>query len=413
MTESNQALLDAHAWIAKQQTSVSDRLQRWCEQNSGSYHPQSLKTMAEVLVDDLSSWGLPVERVKLPNWEELDDVGQLVSHSTGPGLLWHHLPQADHRVLLLIHYDTVYSPDPPPAIRRVGERLVAPGAADAKGGIAVLHLALAALQRFEVAPNLGWSVVLNPDEEIGSPASRDWFASLADGYDFGMVFEPALPGGAWVADRKGSGNWSFLVQGRSAHAGRNPEQGRNAIVQAAALVQALDALNDRAHGRTVNVGRIQGGGPLNRVPDVAVVRVNVRITESDDEARIESRFRELASNFSGDGFRCSLFGSLHAPVKHADKYALLLRQRMQAAAEKVSRPVQWQDTGGACDGSKLAAFGLPNVDTLGPTGDHLHSPAEYCQLDSIVPAAQTIVQALHDFAAEPLRWPTRAMREQR
>lgn len=410
MTDLNQALTDAHIWLSEQHDSACDRLQRWCGQNSGSYHPAGLKAMAEMLEDDLSDWEVPVERIALPAWEELDDQGQRVSCITGPALLWHHHPQAAHRVLLLIHYDTVYPPDSPLHIQRLGNRLLAPGAADAKGGIAVLHLALSAMQRFELAPSLGWSVVLNPDEEIGSPASRQWLASLATDYDFGMVFEPALPGGAWVADRKGSGNWSFLVEGRSAHAGRNPEQGRNAIVQAAQLVQALDALNDRAHGRTVNVGRIQGGGPLNRVPDVAVVRVNVRISEAADEATIERQFQHLAERFSADGFRCSLFGSLHAPVKRADKYALLLRQRMQAAAEKVDRQVQWQDTGGACDGSKLAAFGLPNVDTLGPTGDHLHSPAEYCDLDSIVPAAQTIVQAMHDFAAEPLRWPTRAMR---
>ncbi len=410
MTDLNQALADAHAWLAQQQDQVRERLRRWCGQNSGSYHPAGLKAMAEMLVDDLSDWNLPVERVTLPNWEDLNEQGQLVTFTTGPGLLWHHRPQAAHRVLLLIHYDTVYPPAAPVSIRCVGNRLLAPGAADAKGGIAVLHLALSALLRFDLAPSIGWSVVLNPDEEIGSPASRQWLQSLADDYDFGMVFEPSLPDGAWAGDRKGSGNWSFLVEGRSAHAGRNPEQGRNAIVQAAGLVQALDALNDRASGRTVNVGRIQGGGPLNRVPDVAVVRVNVRITEPGDEVNVERQFRKLATRFTGDGFRCSLFGSLHAPVKRADKHALLLRQRMQAAAEKVARPVRWQDTGGACDGSKLAAYGLPNVDTLGPNGDHLHSPAEFCDLDSIVPAAQTIVQAMHDFAAEPLRWPIRAMR---
>ncbi|WP_153556550.1 hydrolase [Roseimaritima sediminicola] len=407
MVESSAPLAATRRWLKQQAEPAVERLQRWCEQNSGSYHREGLEAMAARLIDDLADLEIPAERVSLPGWEEIDELGRRTTHHTGPGLLWQHRDEAKHRVLLLIHYDTVYPAAAPVHIRREQDRLWAPGAADAKGGILVMHLALAALRRFQVAPDIGWTLALNPDEEIGSPASRSWLRQLAAEHDFGMVFEPSLPDGAWVADRKGSGNWTFLVEGRAAHAGRNPEQGRNAIVRAAQVVEALDTLNEPLKGRTVNVGRIQGGGPLNRVPEVAVVRVNVRITQAADEEQVIHLFEQIAARYSGDGFTCSLSGGLHAPVKVADAAAMLLRERMQKSAKKAGRIVRWRDTGGACDGSKLAAFGLPNIDTLGPTGDHLHSPEEYCDLDTIVPAAQTIVQAFHDFAREPHRWPTR------
>ena len=281
-------------------------------------------------------------------------------------------------------------------------RLRGPGTADAKGGIAVIRWALEAVRRFELDRRIGWSVLLNPDEEIGSPASAPLMAQRAAGYDFALVFEPALPDGGWAADRKGSGNWTFVVHGRAAHAGRDPAAGRNAIVHAARLIIDLDALNRADGGVTVNVGRTVGGGPLNRVPDAAAVHLNVRVIDAAQQRDVERRLRELQVRYDAvDGYACQLHGRFHAPPKRADAAALRLRQRVQRAAEKVGRRVQWHDTGGACDGSKLAAMGLPNVDTLGPTGEHLHSSDECCRIDSLVPAAQTVVQLIADFADDP------------
>jgi len=138
-----------------------------------------------------------------------------------------------------------------------------------------------------------------------------------------------------------------------------------------------------------------------------VVRLNVRIGQAADEATLLAAFAELAERFSGDGFHCIVDGKFHAPVKKADQRALQLRSCMQRAAEAVGRSIEWRNTGGACDGSKLAAFGLPNIDTLGPRGNYLHSPQEFCDVDSILPAALTVIQALCDFEAQPEQWPRR------
>lgn len=408
MTESN--------WQAATEALQSDHGQRieqlvdWCQQPSGSYDREALESMADRLDQDFSSeLGLPTKRVGMDVWEEVDDqTGQTQRLETGPGLLWQRSPDAERRVLLLIHYDTVYPRSLPHRVFRQDDRLLGPGTADAKGGIAVILAALSVAQRFDLAPSVGWTVALNPDEEIGSPASRRWLQQLARQHDFAMVFEPSLPCGAWVAQRKGSGNWHAIVEGRSAHSGRDPEAGRNAIVQAAKLAQQLAQLNDPASGRTVNVARFHGGGPLNRVPDRVVLRWNVRIDDPADEAFLEGHFAELAARFSGDGYRVRVGGGLHAPVKRLTPAIDKLRDALAVAAASCDRPVAWQDTGGACDGSKLAAFGLPNIDTLGPTGGALHSPDEFALVDSFVPAARVVARTLYDFERNPERFPSGA-----
>lgn len=379
--------------------------------DSGSYNMDGLLRFADVLAQDFACLGFPQERHELASWESVNDTGTMETHRTGPALVWRIRPAASRQVLLLIHYDTVYPPGAGKTVKQQTERLIAPGAADAKGGIAVILATLKGLLQFQLAPDVGCIVVLNPDEEVGLPASRGFLQSLIPDVDFAMLFEPALPDGSWVADRKGSGNWSVVVHGRAAHAGRNPESGRNAVVHAAEFVTALDQLNDPTRGRSLNVARFIGGGPLNRVPDLATVHWNVRIGEPADQALLEQRFADLAESFSQDGYRCQLRGGFHAPVKKADPPTTRLRQLIEDAARQLGRQVRWQNTGGACDGNHLAAAGLPNVDSLGVTGGDLHSPTEYAELSSIVPAALTALRVLCDFYANPSGWPLRQHRE--
>ena len=156
-----------------------------------------------------------------------------------------------------------------------------PGVADAKGGIVVMLHALQALEASPLAEHIGWEVLLNPDEEIGSPGSRPLIDSIAPRCDFGLLFEPALGDNQLVSWRKGSGNFSLLVRGRSAHAGRAFAEGRNALVAAAKVVQAISDLNTDPEV-TFNVARIDGGSPMNVVPDLAIVRANVRVRTADE-----------------------------------------------------------------------------------------------------------------------------------
>ncbi len=393
-------------WLDSQSLAMSDMVIRWCKQNSWSSDLPNLQAMATLLEQEFQVLGLDGQRIVLPDWESIADDGQPRQHATGPALLWHYRPAATRRILLLIHYDTVYPPTPEPAVVRSTDdgRLVGPGVADAKGGIAVILFAMQSMLQFNIAANLGISILLNPDEEVGSQSSAGLLEQLASQFDFALIFEPTLPDGAMVANRKGSGNFTAVMHGRSGHAGRNLPEGRNALVHASRLATEVDSWNLLYSNISVNVGQITGGGPLNQVPSLATVSMNVRVTAPYAAVDVLNKIKLLEQRYSSaDGYACEIHGQFHSPPKCVDRDPRFeaLRQRVIDAAAKLDRPITWRDTGGACDGNKLAVLGLPNVDTMGVTGGDLHSPTEYCITASLVTAAKTLVHLLVATASEP------------
>lgn len=384
-------------WILDQQPSAIEQLIRWCNQNSWSHDPANLRGMAKTLAEDFAKDGIDMQSVDLPELRLLGDGDQWDRAATGPMLVWHHnehLPK-QRRVLLMIHYDTVYPPRHHPQrceqnvdVQSGTPRLVGPGVADAKGGIAVIRLAVAAMRKFDLLRDIGVSIVLNPDEEIGSSASAPLVKEWSSGFASAFLFEPSLPDGSLVANRKGSGNFAVLVRGKSAHAGRDPQSGRNAIVKLAALIGQLQQAHDPDAGISINVGNIAGGGTLNQVPDYAIAKLNVRVLDHQSQTKVETLLQQLTANESVDGYRVTTLGEFHCPPKLADKPIQRLQQVVENANKLAGQPVTWwQETGGACDGSKLAAWGLPNIDTLGVCGGNLHNADEYMLPDSLAASA--------------------------
>ncbi len=393
---------DVITWLEQQHAESVERLTRWCDTNSWSLDEKRLRQMAELLCEDFQHMGVEFTRMELPPVRVLGEDGRWAEQPTGPGLLWHLRPEAAKRVLMMIHYDTVYPAEHQPSTCRVdGSRMIGPGTADAKGGIATIYSALSAIMNLTLAENVGVSVFLNPDEEIGSPASKLLMQELAPQFDMALLFEPTLPDGTLVRARKGSGNFSLIVHGCSAHAGRDPGAGRNAIVQAARLTLALSALNSPETGVQINVGKVTGGGPLNQVPAKAVVQLNVRVDTDAALKQTQEQMRQLAEEYSTDGFRVEMEGEFHAPPKIPNDRFVALQKTVERAGQRVGRTIGWRDTGGACDGSKLAYLGLPNVDTLGVCGNGLHSSDEYCDLASLVSAASLVVAIILEFADHP------------
>ena len=182
------------------------------------------------------------------------------------------------QLLFTGHMDTVFGADHP--FQKVFWReegvLGGPGVADMKSGIAVMLAALQAVESVGARRQLGYEVVINSDEEVGSPGSAALIAAAARGKQAALTYEPsALPDGTLAGARPGSGNFSILVDGRSAHAGRNPEEGRNAVARRGRSGAAARR-GASMPGSSVNPARIDGGGPNNVVPDKAVLRVNMR-----------------------------------------------------------------------------------------------------------------------------------------
>lgn len=394
-------------WIDGQRESMLRRVIDWSETNTGTGHLSGIARLIGEVRRAFATLGGEIEELPVGPAERIDAQGNPAPWPLGSALRVRCRPEAQLRVFLGIHLDTVYPPDGPfQCTQRVDSNtLRGPGVADAKGGIAVMLTALEALERSPFAAGIGWEVLLNPDEEIGSVGSAPLLTAAARRNHLGLVFEPALPGGAMVDRRRGVGNFSFVVRGRAAHAGRDFDRGRNAIVAAAHLVSRLHALNGRMSGVTINVGRLNGGGASNVVPDLAIAHANVRTTEIPDEPRIRKEIEAIAASVrANEGITVEMHGGLTSPPKIPDKAMRTLMGFIGECSDALGLKFEWKGSGGASDGNKLAAAGLPNVDSLGPRGGDIHSPSEFIEIDSLTERAKLSALLLMRLASGDIDW---------
>jgi Acetylornithine deacetylase/Succinyl-diaminopimelate desuccinylase and related deacylases len=372
-------------WIDEQHEAMVRLLLDWSAINSGSYNLVGLNTMRQALMEKFGPLGTHMEEISLVPMEVVDSAGEIVRIPLGKALRITHRPTAKHQVFLGGHMDTVFEADHPfqKTTWRDANCLKGPGVADLKGGLVVMLKALEALERSPYAGAIGWEVLINPDEELGSPGSAPLLEESAQCPHFGLLYEPTLPDGTLAGARKGSGNFTVVIRGISAHAGREPHTGRNAIVALARFILAVNALNGQRPGVTVNLGKIEGGGPINIVPDLAICHFNIRIGSAEEQTWVETELKRLCQIQERHGITLRLQGGFHRPPKVLDPVTLKLFRMIAACGGELHLPVKWQSTGGCCDGNNLAAAGLPTVDTLGVRGGNLHTSEEFVLLDSL------------------------------
>jgi glutamate carboxypeptidase len=386
---------------------IIDRAVAWCAINSGSRHLGGLERQRQVLLEAFGN--LPAAPIDIPldGSPEVGADGKIGEQAHPAAIAVIVRPEAPVQVVLTGHYDTVY----PETSRfqavttRPDGALHGPGIADMKGGISVMLAALEAFERHPLANQVGYRVLLSPDEEIGSVASSPILAQFARQGHVGLTYEPALADGSLASARKGSGNFHIVVHGRAAHAGRDFAAGRNAVMEAARIAQALHALNGQRDGVTCNIAKIDGGSPLNMVPDVAVVRFNVRFPAMEDAAWFEDEVAKIVASTTGEG----LHAHLHGRVTRGAKPFNAAQQRLFGAVKEVGallgQEIGWKSSGGVCEGNNLFASGLPNVDTLGVRGGDIHSEAEHAWPDSFVERAQLSALILMKLASGEIDGP--------
>ncbi len=404
--------VEALSWLETQQAAMLELLQDLCNQNSGTFNVRGVQAVVDRLQMEYAGHGeYPrlgdwVEQFPTPPAEVLNDLAQVEAYPLGPMLRAEARSGAAQQVFLCIHTDTVY--ELAHAFQKCQLRpdgtLNGPGVIDAKGGLVVMLFALRAFERTSLAQQLGWKVLLNPDEEIGSMGSHATLKEVSQQCRFGLLFEPVLPDGALVSSRKGAGNFTLICRGRSAHSGRNFAAGRNAVVYLARCVAEIDSLNHTVAGEsTVNVGRFHGGGAVNVVPDFAMARVNVRAVDPEQLDEILGHIRGIVERFDRDpDYQLRIEGHVTSPPKVVDAASRQIQVRIEETGKGLGVPIHWRPSGGASDGNKLSGYGVPNVDTLGPVGDHLHSPEEYLVVESLVQRAKLAAGLLMNVAARPL-----------
>ena len=397
-------------WIGSQRERMIALVARWASINSGTFHHAGVEQVARTILPEFSMFAGQPDLLNVPSMREVNKRGVLVVHPLGPVLSLRVRPTAARRALLVIHMDTVYGRDSEFQKVTLDEsNMYGPGVADAKGGIAVLLVALEALERFREVnqeTDFGWEVLLNSDEEIGSPSSAELLHSAAGRNHIGLLFEPALPDGNLAGHRKGSANFHFVCHGQSAHAGRHFEEGINAIAAAADLAMRIHSLNDRWEGTTLNVSRIDGGGPMNMVPDVAVVRVNLRYSHQELEEQIDAALMEIQDSIDeAHGVRSERYGHFTTPPKMVEGAIERMVRQVIGSGRSLGLDLNHRSTGGVCDGNRLAGWGLPNVDNLGVRGGGIHSREEYLVLDSLTERAKLTASLLIGWASGELPWP--------
>ncbi len=375
------------------------QVEAWSAVNSGSHHQQGLTEMAGLLADAFAVLPGSVALVAGPPVESVRPDGRIAITEHGRHLHLRVRPDAPVQILLTGHMDTVFPADHPFQSARWVEpgRLNGPGVADMKGGLALMLSALSALEQSGTADRLGYEVVINSDEEVGSPSSAALLRQAAGGKIAAFTYEPALPDGTLAGARAGSGNFSITVTGRSAHAGRNPQYGRNALLAVADLALRLKA--GSGEGLSCNPARIDGGGPNNVVPAHAILRVNFRPKTPADEQAARLLIEQAIAAISREhDVTIQLHGGFGRPPKPMDAGAERLFAFVRQCGADLDLPIGWRDTGGVCDGNNIAACGVPVVDTMGARGGDIHSDAEYLIVDSLAERARLSALALFRIA---------------
>jgi glutamate carboxypeptidase len=383
------------SWIDHQREHMIALTESWANINSGSKNLEGLAKQLKACKEAFSPLGGEINELTLPPYMHIDDFGNRLSSPLGKALHIVKRPEAKIRLLFSGHMDTVYGQTNPfqKAVRKNEEILNGPGVADMKGGLVILLTALQAFEKSPFATKIGWEVLISPDEEIGSPGSRSILERAAKRNDFALIFEPSFSDGAFVSSRGGSQNFTLVVHGKAAHAGRDFRLGRSALTAACSFVTDLEQLNLQdalpEDEIVINVGELHSGQGFNVVPNLAICKINLRAATlaSMEEAK-KKMYKLVDAHGTQDGISMHLHeGSARLP-KIIDKHTEELFQWISNCANDLGQKIAMRPTKGVSDGNILSNFGLANIDTLGAIGGNIHTPEEYINVSSLVQRAK-------------------------
>ena len=398
VTPSTAELEGLRAAISADLPAYLANLERLVNIDCGSYTPAGVNEVGRWAGGFLAELGAEVEYRPDPDGNLGDTV---VASFRGQA--------SGARVLLIGHLDTVFDPGTA-ALRpfRLDDGIAhGPGVTDMKSGLLSGLYALKALigERGGL-PFERLVFIANPDEEIGSPTSTPYIRELAAGVEVALVLECARANGDIVSSRKGILDARLRVLGRAAHAGVEPEKGRSAILEAARIVTELHELNGRWPGVTVNVGVIDGGTRPNVVPEHCSLEVDLRATSRQALEIAEAEIRRIGEATEVDDTSVE-FETMARwwPMEKLARSGRLV-EHAQAVARALGFEVRDAATGGASDANTTSGLGIASLDGLGPIGGNDHSPAEYLEVESIVPRTALLAGLLLAVAADPevLAW---------
>lgn len=360
-------------YFVQRQPAILQFTRELVEQETTSREAARLDQIARFTADRLHPYATEVQLLSQPGY----GTNLLARFAFG------HPPTAQP-ILIIGHLDTVW---PVGTLQRLPFRTTeagtahGPGIFDMKASIAVVAHALAAITALQVPTRHPVTLLLTCDEEIGSKTSRALVEQEAQHAVAAFVLEPPIPGGIVKTGRKGIGGFTLKVGGRAAHAGLDPSQGINAIVELAHQTLRLAALNDFARGITVNVGVAQGGTTSNVVPAEASAKIDFRFWTMEEGAHLEAMMRNLQPVL--DGAKLEITGGINRPPMERSEKNLALYEVAKQCAAELGIDLKESVVGGGSDGNFTAALGVPTLDGLGVDGAGAHAEHEHILLADI------------------------------
>jgi glutamate carboxypeptidase len=373
------------AGARRKQSALLDLTQQLVRQESPSDSKEAVDACAALVAEHARVLG---GRVK---WHRQRHFGNPLEVRFGPRPSKSSADPKDP-LLLLGHLDTVWPLGTLKTMpcRLSNGRLWGPGTLDMKAGVA---MALTAVEMLSEAGPLNREIVLllNSEEEVGSPVSRPVTERLAAGCEAVYVLEPAQ-GLAYKTARKGTGIWRIEVAGVGAHAGVDFEKGASAIRELARLVETVSGWTDLTHRLTVNVGVIGGGSKTNVVAAAAWADVDVRIARKADGARMERRFAGLKP--ADKACVLTVTGGINRPPMVRGRGTARLFRQARALAADLGLTLEEAATGGASDGNFTAALGVPTLDGMGSVGEGAHARHESIVVEHLAPRTALLAAML-------------------
>jgi glutamate carboxypeptidase len=366
--------------LLAEQEAMIETLASLVAMDSPSNEREAVNRVADFMSEALAATGARVERLAQVAF------GDHLHASWGEG---------PRQVLLLGHMDTVWPAGETQKrpFRIEGSKATGPGAFDMKGGLVVGLYALRALSALGLKPACRLVLVLNSDEECGSPTSRVTIEEEGRRSVACLVLEPSREG-ALVTWRKGVGRFEMEVQGQASHAGAAHERGVSAVQELAHQILRLEGMTDYGRGTTVNVGVVEGGSKVNVRPAEAWAEIDLRVTSAEEGQRMASTILGLQPVHPGAALVIS--GGMNRPPWESSPGGERLFERARRAGARLGLGLWPAGTGGGSDGNFTAALGTPTLDGLGPVGEDAHALTEWVDVSSLPVRSALLAELLMD-----------------
>lgn len=374
------------AWMNGHSTHLADDLVALAQRETPSDDVPLLTTAA----DYLYNW--VIERIghaEGTRWHR--------SHRYGPVLVLEYPGVTATRLTALAHFDTVFpagiTQEWPVTVR--GDRISGPGVFDMKSGLVQMIWAIKCLDELDIArPSL--RLVLNSDEEIGSPFSRRLLEDASVDAAAVLVFEGSAAQGAIKTARKGVGLFTVTAQGVEAHAGLDPDAGVSAIDEIARVIRDVHDGADLKKGTSVNVGIVHGGTRANVMAGAATADLDVRVSSVEEQTRVDELLKSLSAHHPQA--RLTTTGDWNRPIMSRTAGNGAMYELARAVSNRLGTELLEASVGGASDGNFVAALGIPVLDGLGGVGSGAHARHENVSITGMVQRATLAAGVIAAFA---------------